>query len=135
MPAAQRWTSARNALVLIPRPRDHVHPCFLGSEAGVVFSLNHQPHCANLVFMKHNIALDTATLQAALLGYQHQKDEIDGKIAEIRKRIGGRDNARNSSAAPVNGQPRKRKLSAAARKRIAAGQRKRWAAFHKAKEQ
>jgi hypothetical protein len=86
--------------------------------------------------MKHNVALDMGTLQAALIGYQHQKDEIDGKIAEIRKRIGGRGKARNSSAAPVDGQPRMRKpLSVAARKRIAAAQRKRWAAFHKAKEQ
>jgi hypothetical protein len=86
--------------------------------------------------MKENIALDTGTLQAALIGYQHQKNEIDGKIAEIRRRIGGRGKVRNSSAALVDGQPRKRKpLSAAARKRIAAAQRKRWAAFHKAKEQ
>jgi hypothetical protein len=84
--------------------------------------------------MKHNIALDTATLQAALVGYQHQRDEIDGKIAELRKRIGGRGNGHVTVATPDTA-PQKRQMSAAARKRIAAAQRKRWAAFHKAKEQ
>ena len=95
MPAARRCSSARTALVVI----DHVLPGFVRPEAGVVFSPNNQPHCANLVSMKHNIALDTGTLQAALVGYQHQKDEIDGKIAEIHRKIGVRGNTRKSSAA------------------------------------
>jgi hypothetical protein len=84
--------------------------------------------------MKHNIALDAATLQAALVGYQHQRDEIDGKITELRKRIGGRGNGQVTVGTP-DMVPQKRKMSAAARKRIVAAQRKRWAAFRKAKEQ
>jgi hypothetical protein len=70
--------------------------------------------------------LDIATLQAALVGYQAKHDEITTKMAEIRKRIHGGD-----EPFPVGTTPRKkRKMSAAARKRIAAAQKKRWAEFH-----
>ncbi len=64
-------------------------------------------------------------LEAALVGYQHQRDEIDAKMAEIRGQIGG-------TASAAAGKPPKRVLSASARKRIAAAQRKRWRAFKKA---
>jgi hypothetical protein len=87
--------------------------------------------------MTKNIATDTGLLQAALVGYQHQKEQIEAKIAEIQRQIGGRAKAQAGTASPTSSEetPRKRKpLSAAARKRIAAAQKKRWAEFHKSKE-
>lgn len=82
---------------------------------------------------------DTDMLTHALLGYEHKKAEIDLKIREIRARLGtGRAAAASSShesetstpaAKPANG--RKRTLSAEARKRIAAAQKKRWAEHRK----
>jgi hypothetical protein len=92
-------------------------------------------------------------LEAALIGYQQRANEIEAKIAELRRQIGsptetatGRRRRRLSvearqkiaaaqrrrwakakgQAAPKSA-PKKRHLSAAARKRIAAAQKKRWA--------
>src|SRR6266852_2564359 len=79
---------------------------------------------------------DAEVLKAALLGLETKRSEIEGKMAELRRQIGdGRDgqSARKSaavdSAAPA---PKKRTMSAAARRRIADAQRKRWAAKKKA---
>jgi hypothetical protein len=62
------------------------------------------------------MSADPSILQAALIGYQHQRDQIDAKMAEIRRELSG------TTAAPV-----KRVVSPAVRRRMAAGQRKRWA--------
>jgi hypothetical protein len=73
-------------------------------------------------------SLDKATLEAALIGYQHQVEEIQAKIGAIRKILAG--------AAPVAGpkakkaaapHKQKHKMSAEGRARIAAAQRARWA--------
>jgi len=66
------------------------------------------------------LAVDTAMLEAALIGFEQMKKEIDEKINGIRGQIG-------SGAAMTVGAP-KRTLSLAARRRIAAAQRRRWAA-------
>jgi hypothetical protein len=73
-------------------------------------------------------SFDPSTFQAALVGYQHQLMTITQKIAEIRRRLTG-----HATSLAANGLAPKRVLSAAARKRIAAAQRARWAAFHAAK--
>lgn len=77
---------------------------------------------------------DSGILQAALLGYQQQLDEINSKIAELRRRLGGRSAAApsgaNSGATPRSAQKRHR-ISAEGRARIAAAQRRRWAAAKK----
>src|SRR5271157_436824 len=73
--------------------------------------------------------IDQALLEAALVGYLHQRDQVDAKIAEIRSQLGG---APKPTAAP--GQ-KSREMSTAARARIAAAQRKRWAAYHQGKKQ
>ena len=65
----------------------------------------------------------------ALIGYQAELSRIEQKMAEIRGRLGGRVNAVVAKKAT----PR-RILSAAARARMAAGQKKRWTAFHKGKK-
>jgi hypothetical protein len=74
--------------------------------------------------------VDTATLQMALIGYESQLAQINAKMEEIRRRLGGTRS--NGSLGDVPGPfVRKRVLSAAARKRIAAAQKKRWSAWRK----
>ena len=73
---------------------------------------------------------DRATLEMALVGYEMEKERIAGKIREIRERLGSKSTP-DGAAAKSEPAPGKRVLSAAARKRIAAAQRKRWAEHHK----
>jgi len=66
----------------------------------------------------------TEVLMAAIQGFESQKRHIDGQIAELRRMLDG------SQPQPTAGGPSVRKrrvLSVAARARIAAAQRKRWA--------
>jgi hypothetical protein len=76
---------------------------------------------------------DTETLEMALVGFEQKKVEIEEKIREIKSLLGG-----SSAPAPKKGAAKKvaaadapvrkrRPLSAAARKRIAIAQKKRWA--------
>ena len=76
-------------------------------------------------------------LEAALQGLEAQKQRLDEQIAQVRSMIGrrvGRPPKDNNGAATSSqaGATRKRILSPEARKRIAAAQKKRWAAFRKA---
>jgi hypothetical protein len=68
--------------------------------------------------MRRNQTLDRETLEAALIGFEHKKAEIVGRIAEIRARLG----AKVSEDSVVESQPKarrkRRRMSAAARKRI-----------------
>jgi len=74
-------------------------------------------------------------LQAALQGLEAQREKLDGQISQVRAMMGQRTvrPGRSSSADTSGiGVPRKKRiLSAEARKRIAAAQKKRWAAFRK----
>ena len=70
---------------------------------------------------------DSEFLAAALIGYQQQRAEIDGKIAELRQQLGGRRASVPAGSSDGMRPLRKRTMSAAARKRIADAQRKRWA--------
>jgi len=63
-------------------------------------------------------------MTAALFGLEHQRSDIEGKMADIRRAIRSTDLTK-SAAMPTR---IKRTMSAAARRRIAAAQRKRWAA-------
>ena len=66
---------------------------------------------------------------AAILGFEEQKGRIDAKIAELRAGLsGGSAEPASPLAAPNR---KRRKMSVAARARIAEAQRKRWAAFKK----
>ena len=62
-------------------------------------------------------------LTAALIGFEVQKSRIDIQIAEIRSLMDG--GPRESHADPDSGKP-KRKVSAAARRRMAKAQKLRW---------
>jgi hypothetical protein len=71
-------------------------------------------------------------LAMALVGYEVEKKKIEERIKEIRARLGGGKLAAKV-ATPEAGEPRKRrKLSKAARMRISAAQKKRWAEQRKA---
>ncbi len=66
-------------------------------------------------------------LQAALEGLLLQKQRLEEQIREVQSLLGGRQRTN----APEIVMPKKRRLSAEARARIAAGQKRRWAEFHK----
>ncbi|MGA3236159.1 MAG: hypothetical protein ABSG03_07650 [Bryobacteraceae bacterium] len=72
--------------------------------------------------------LDHDVLAAAIEGFEAKKKHIDSQIAEIRQMLGG--GSAEPAATPEPGRKR-RKMSAAGRKRIAEAQRKRWAASRK----
>ena len=73
-------------------------------------------------------------LVMALVGYEAEKARIDGAIRTIQAQLGHRGPGRPKAATDVAA-PAKRVLSASARQRIAAAQRKRWAAVRQAKAQ
>jgi hypothetical protein len=73
--------------------------------------------------------IDRMTLQMALAGYEIERNKIEDRIREIRAQLKGK----TAPAAAGNAEkaPAKHKMSAAARARIAAAQKKRWAEYHK----
>ncbi len=102
--------------------------------------------------MARDSGTDAGLLNAALIGYQVQRDRIAALIADIQAQLGrhGRQTAEDDSgeAAPVRrgrkpigrpaaaGKPkRKRKMSAEGRARIVAATKARWEAFREAKAQ
>jgi hypothetical protein len=73
-------------------------------------------------------------LEYALHHLERERDELQGRIDHIRRQLGGRvSHAGTPVAAAAPEQKRKRVLSEAARKRIAAAQKRRWAEHRKAK--
>jgi hypothetical protein len=72
---------------------------------------------------------DTTILWMALIGYAAERQKIKEKIAELQRQLDGRA---GRAAAPLAATPARRgrhRMSAAARKRNAEAQRKRWAAY------
>lgn len=70
--------------------------------------------------------LNAEIIAAAIEGFESQKRRIDIQIGELRAMLsGGRTEGTATAEAPT----RKRKVSAAARRRMAEGQKKRWAAI------
>jgi hypothetical protein len=74
---------------------------------------------------------DESLLAAALEGLELQKKRIEGQITQVRALLGGRRPKTVADAVPAAKAPKKRQLSEAARKRIAAAQRRRWAEYRK----
>ena len=81
--------------------------------------------------MARQTLIDKTVLEAAIVGLEHQKSEIDAKVAEIRGRLRG---VTGGSAAGKPSAGRKRVLSPAARRRISEATRKRWAEYRAAKK-
>ena len=73
---------------------------------------------------------DLTTLQMALVGYQIERQKIDDKIRELQALLKG-TSATPPAAVAKKAPGTRRNLSAAARSRIAAAQRKRWAEHRK----
>ncbi len=73
--------------------------------------------------MPQNLSHEIIT--AAIAGFEAQKKHIDAQIAELRNLLNGE---RNTETAPAEAAP-KRKISAASRRRMALGQKRRWAAI------
>src|SRR5262249_15388002 len=67
-------------------------------------------------------AADTSLLEAALIGFEQMRRNVEEKMVDIRLQLGSRDGTRGLGQAPS------RTRSPAARRRMAAAQRKRWAA-------
>ena len=86
---------------------------------------------------------DPALLAAALEGLELQRQRVDAQIATVRSMMAGRKAPAVAATASATKAPKapkaakanrkKRVLSEEARSRIAAAQKKRWAAFRKGK--
>ena len=72
---------------------------------------------------------DTQLLEAALIGFQQMRQEIEQKISDLRVRVGGDNTSAAHADSNTGGARTKRRMSASARRRIALAQKKRWAAF------
>jgi hypothetical protein len=89
------------------------------------------------------MTLNQEVLSAALEGLRARRARLDEQIAEVRRALGVHGGGRppaatalddwEAPAAGIRPARKRRKLSLAARKRIAEAQRKRWAAIHAAK--
>src|SRR6266851_1702008 len=83
--------------------------------------------------------VDKGILNAAREGLELQKQRIDQQITQVRAMLGIRPRGRPRKSAPpapaFSPQPASRRgtMSAAGRRRIALAQKKRWAAYKKAK--
>src|SRR5262249_55232846 len=71
--------------------------------------------------------LDRDLLEAALVGFEQKQAEIDRRIVELRTMLDGR--GPQPAAATPKIRRKRRKMSAAARKRIGDAARARWAEF------
>ena len=69
-------------------------------------------------------------LVAALAGFEAQKNQIDSKIAEVRSMLDG--GSTGPAVTPSETGKRKRRFSAASRRKMAAAQKARWAEIKKA---
>ena len=67
---------------------------------------------------------DTSLLEAALIGFQQMRRNVEEKIADIRRQLGSGNGTPTGSPSQTGRRP----LSPAVRRRMAAAQRKRWAA-------
>jgi hypothetical protein len=85
--------------------------------------------------MARYATIDQQTLEMALVGYESEKHKVEAAIAQIRLQLRhhgpGRPKAESDGTEQTA--PKRRTLSASARRKIAAAQRKRWAALKKAK--
>jgi hypothetical protein len=75
---------------------------------------------------------DLTTIQMALVGYEIEKQRIEGKIRELQARLGGKKVTAPSAEPQKKAPGTRRALSAAARRRISLAQKKRWAEHRRA---
>ena len=84
---------------------------------------------------RHNGKVNNAALlTAALEGLEAQKRRIEEQIGQVQGMLGhrrGRPPAAQSESHPATAVSQRRPLSSAARKRIAAAQKRRWAEYRR----
>ena len=80
--------------------------------------------------MARQAGIDKDLLAMALVGYEAAKAKISATIAEIQAKLGHRGPGR-PRVATDGAAPKKHTMSASGRERVAAAQRKRWAAVRK----
>ncbi len=85
--------------------------------------------------MARQAGRDQDLLAMALVGYEAQIEKINAAIKGIQAQLGHRGPGRPPKVATDGAAPAKRTLSVAARRRIGAAQKKRWAAVRKSKAQ
>jgi cell division septum initiation protein DivIVA len=74
--------------------------------------------------------INRAIIEAAIVGFEQQKRQIDETIAELRAQLNGSTGGEagpKASVAYASSARKKREMSAEGRARIAAAQKKRWA--------
>jgi hypothetical protein len=81
--------------------------------------------------MPKSTTTDQEILEAALIGLQYSLASVDEKIKDLRRQLRGKASGDNVEPASEGATRPKRVMSAAARRRIGAAQKKRWAAFRK----
>ena len=101
--------------------------------------MSNKGNCALLIRTTYNyiymsISLDKATLEAALVGYQQHLQQIESKMADLRRLLGQAPAASPAAKRARKAAPGKQKhrMSPEGRARIAAAQRARWAKVKKA---
>ena len=85
--------------------------------------------------MARQAGRDQDLLAMALVGYEAQIEKINAAIKGIQAQLGHRGPGRPPKVATDGAAPAKRTLSVAARRRIGAAQKKRWAAVRKSQAQ
>jgi hypothetical protein len=71
--------------------------------------------------------LNRNIIEAAIVGFEHQKTQIDNQIAELRAMLSG--GSTPTAAMPEAAPGKRKKFSAAARRKMALAQKARWAAI------
>ena len=69
--------------------------------------------------------LNRTVIEAAIVGFEQQKIQIDSQIAELRQMLNG--SSAGTAATPEPAKPKRRKRSLAVRRRMALAQKERWA--------
>ena len=77
------------------------------------------------------ITVDASLIQAALIGYEAERQKIQAKIAELQQQLNGRTVGAGTPMSATPATRIRKRMSAAASRRIAAAQKKRWAAYRK----
>jgi len=75
--------------------------------------------------------VDRTILEMAIVGYQSEVEKISAKIADVQAQLGESSPKATATGTDQAGPQKRRTMSKAGRARIAAAQRKRWAAQKK----
>jgi hypothetical protein len=97
------------------------------------YPIFHDIVCGGEIMAKEKSDRNAEILEYALHHLERERDELQARIDHIRKQLGSRLNHVSVPMATAPEPRRKRILSEAARKRIAAAQKRRWAEHRKAK--